>query len=141
MLTGFTSEVVPFESMKFTVIDPTGKQITTGNLFTVDGEFETSISINFATPVYGDYVVNAEYSEHVASTIFSLIENIVDVEDSVSSNVMTLTLDDFEYLENDYMNISGSLPNFDSNSDIYYQVVYFNFYTSDGKSCKFCWND
>ena len=45
---------------------------------------------------------------------------------------MTLTLDDFEYLENDYMNISGSFPNFDSNSDIYYQVVYFNFYTSDG---------
>ena len=36
---------------------------------------------------------------------------------------MTLTLDDFEYLENDYMNISGSLPNFDSNADIYYQVV------------------
>ena len=28
LLTGFASEVVPFESMKFTVIDPTGKQIT-----------------------------------------------------------------------------------------------------------------
>jgi len=137
LLTGFASEVVPFESMKFTVIDPTGKQITTGNLFTNNGEFETSISINFATPVYGDYVVNAEYSEHVASTIFSLIENIVNVEDTVSSNVMTLTLDDFEYLENDYMNISGSLPNFDSNTDIYYQVVYLNFYTSSGAPVNF----
>ena len=137
LLTGFASEVVPFESMKFTVIDPTGNQITTGNLFTNNGEFETSISINFATPVYGDYVVNAEYSEHVTSTIFSLIENIVDVEDSVSSNVMTLTLDDFEYLENDYMNISGSLPNFDSNADIYYQVVYVNFYTSSGAPVNF----
>ena len=137
LLTGFASEVVPFESMKFIVIDPTGNQITTGNLFTNNGEFETSISINFATPVYGDYVVNAEYSEHVASTIFSLIENIVEVEDSVSSNVMTLTLDDFEYLENDYMNISGSLPNFDSNSNIYYQVVYFNFYTSSGAPVNF----
>ena len=50
LLTGFASEVVPFESMKFTVIDPTGKQITNGSLFTVDGKFETSISINFATP-------------------------------------------------------------------------------------------
>jgi hypothetical protein len=137
LLTGFASEVVPFESMKFTVIDPTGKQITTGNLFTNNGEFETSISINFATPVYGDYVVNAEYSEHVASTIFSLIENIVNVEDTVSSNVMILTLDDFEYLENDYMNISGSLPNFDSNADIYYQVVYLNFYTSSGAPVNF----
>jgi hypothetical protein len=137
LLTGSASEVVPFESMKFTVIDPTGKQITNGNLFTVDGEFETSISINFATTVYGDYVVNAEYSEHVASTIFSLIENIVDVEDSVSSNVMTLSLDDFEYLENDYIYISGSLPNFDSNDDIYYQVVYLNFYTSSGDPVNF----
>ena len=87
--------------MKFTVIDPTGKQITNGNLFTVDGQFETSISINFATPIYGDYVVNAEYSEHVATTMFSLIENVVEVEDSISSNAMILTLDDFEYLEND----------------------------------------
>ena len=32
---------------------------------------------------------------------------------------MILTLDDFEYPENDYMTISGTLPNFDSDSDIY----------------------
>ena len=136
LLTGYASEVVPFESMKFTVIDPTGKQITNGNLFSIDGEFETSISINFATPVYGDYVVNAEYSEHVASTIFTLVENIV-VEDSVSSNIMTLTLDDFEYLKDPYMTISGTLPNFDSDNEIYYQVVNFNFYTSEGKTIAF----
>ena len=123
--------------MKFTVIDPTGEQINSGNLFTVDGEFNTSILINFANPVYGDYVVTAEYSEHIASTMFTLIENIVEVEDSISSNAMILTLDDFEYPVNDYMTISGTLPNFDSNSDIYYQVVYFNFYTSDGKPVSF----
>ena len=137
MISGITSEIIPFESMKFTVIDPTGKQITTGNLFTADGEFNTSISINFATPVYGDYVVNAEYSEHIATTMFSLIENVVEIEDSISSTAMVLTLDDFEYLENDYVVISGTLPNFDSNSDIYYQVVYLNFYTSDGKIINF----
>jgi len=137
LLTGSASEVVPFESMKFIVIDPAGKQITSGNLFTVDGEFETSISINFAIPVYGDYVVNAEYSEHVTSTIFTLVENIVEVEDSISSNIMTLTLDDFEYLEDAYMTISGTLPNFDSGSDIYYQVVNFNFYNSEDKTITF----
>ncbi len=136
LITGITSEIVPFESMKFTVIDPTGEQISTGNLFTVDGEFNTSILINFATPVYGDYVVTAEYSEHIASTMFTLIENIVEAEDSIS-NAMIMTLDDFQYIENDYMTISGTLPNFDSNSDIYYQVVYFNFYTSDGKLVSF----
>jgi hypothetical protein len=68
--------------------------------------------------------------------MFTLIENIVEVEESIS-NAMILILDDFEYIENDYMTISGTLPNFDSNADIYYQVVYFNFYTSDGKPVSF----
>ena len=135
LITGITSEIVPFESMKFTVIDPTGEQINSGNLFTVDGEFNTSILINFANPVYGDYVVTAEYSEHIASTMFTLIES--EVEDSISSNAMILTLDDFEYIVNDYMTISGTLPNFDSNNDIYYQVVYLNFYTSNGDPVNF----
>ena len=135
-LTGFTSNLVPLESFKFTVIDPTGEQINSGNLFPVDGNFDTTISLNTVNPVYGDYVVTAEYSEHIASTMFTLIENIVEVEDSIS-NAMILTLDDFEYTENDYMTISGTLPNFDSDSDIYYQVVYLNFYTSDGKPITF----
>ena len=135
-LTGFTSNLVPLESFKFTVIDPTGEQINSGNLFPVDGNFDTTISLNTVNPVYGDYVVTAEYSEHIASTMFTLIENIVEVEDS-ASNAMILILDDFEYTENDYMTISGTLPNFDSNSDIYYQVVYLNFYTSDGKPIAF----
>ena len=135
-LTGFTSDLVPLASFKFTVIDPTGEQINTGNLFTTDGNFDTTLSLNTVNPVYGDYVVTAEYSEHIASTMFTLIENIVEVED-ISSNAMILTLDDFEYPENDFMTISGTLPNFDSNNSIYYQVVNFNFYTSDGKPISF----
>ena len=66
-----------------------------------------------------------------------LVENIVDAEDSISSNIMTLTLDDFEYLKDAYMTISGTLPNFDSGSDIYYQVVNFNFYNSEDKTITF----
>ena len=92
-------------------------------------------------PVYGDYVVTAEYSEHTASTMFTLIENIIEVEAS-PSNVMILTLDDFEYPVYAYMNISGSLPtcdvNFDWDCDTYYDVVYFDFYTSNGKLYNFC---
>ena len=141
MITGSTSEIIPFESMKFTVIDPTGKQITTGNLFTSDGEFNTSISINFATPVYGDYVVNAEYSEYTSSAIFALVENIVEVEEPVFSNNMTFILNDFEYLPSSYMTISGSLPECDSaidwDCDTYYEVVYFDFYTIDRTPVSF----
>ena len=141
LITGLTSEIVPFESMKFTIIDPTGEQLNSGNLFTVDGEFNTSILINFANPVYGDYVVTAEYSEHIASTMFTLIENIVEVEDSISSNVMILTLDDFEYPVYPYMNISGSLPecnvNFDWDCNNNWGIVHFNFYSIDGTPVTF----
>ena len=137
LLTGVTNDIIPYESMKFTITDPTGKQIDSGSLFTVDGEFDTTISINSAMPEYGEYVIAAEYGDLTSSTIFSLIENIVEIDISDSSNEMILNLDDFQYLENAYMTISGSLPNFDQNSDIYYQVVYLNFYSSDGKPITF----
>jgi len=137
LLTGISNEIIPYESMKFTIIDPTGKQIDSGSLFTVDGEFDSVISINFANPEYGLYTINAEYAEHTSSSTFSLIQEIIEVETSDSSSDMTLTLDDFQYFENAYVNISGSLPNFDFDGDIYYQVVYLNFYTSDGKPITF----
>jgi len=137
LLTGVTNEIIPYESMKFTITDPTGKQIDSGSLFTVDGEFDTTISINSAMPEYGEYVIAAEYGDLTSSTIFSLIENIVEIDISDSSNEMILNLDDFQYLENAYVTISGSLPNFDPDSDIYYQVVYLNFYSSDGKPITF----
>jgi len=136
-LTGTTNEIIPYESMQFTVTDPDGVQIDSGSLFTVDGEFNTILSINSAIPVFGEYVLTAEYGEHISSTTFSLIEKIVEIETTDSSNEMIFTLDDFQYVENDYVKISGILPNFDSDSDIYYQVVYLNFYTSDGKPISF----
>ena len=137
LLTGTTNEIIPYESMKFTITDPTGKQIDGGSLFTVDGAFDTTISINSAMPEYGEYVIAAEYGDLTSSTIFSLIENIVEIDISDSSNELILNLDDFQYLENAYVTISGSLSNFDSNSDIYYQVVSLNFYSSDGKPIVF----
>ena len=136
-LTGITNEIIPYESMKFTIIDPTGKQIDSGSLFTVDGEFNTTTSINSVSPVFGEYVLTAEYGEHIASTTFSLIENIIEIDASESSDEMIFTLDDFQYLENAYVTMSGSLPNFDSSSAIYYQVVNLNFYSSDGKPVVF----
>ena len=136
-LTGTTNEIIPYESMKFSITDPTGKQIDSGSLFTVDGEFHTILSINSAVPLFGEYLITAEYGENVSSTAFSLIENIVESEDSTSSDEMIFTLDDFQYLENAYVTISGSLQNFDPDNDIYYQVVNMNFYTSDGKPITF----
>ena len=43
LITAVTNKIIPYESMKFTVIDPTGNQIDSGSLFTIDGNFDTSI--------------------------------------------------------------------------------------------------
>jgi hypothetical protein len=45
---------------------------------------------------------------------------------------MSFNLDKSEYHLDEKMIISGNITNFDSNNNKYYQVVYFNFYTSDG---------
>ena len=135
-LTGLTTEVIPFESLQFTVTDPNGKQIASGNLFTTDGEFNTTISIPSISLIYGTYSITAQYFEQTASTTFSIVEEIVD-EIAPVSDSLSFTVNESEYLLSDFMTLSGSISNFDSNNDIYYKVVNFNFKTLDGSPVIF----
>ena len=130
-LTGLTTEVIPFESLQFIVTDPNGEQIASGNLFTTDGEFNTIISIPSISLIYGTYSITAQYFEQTASTTFSIVEEIVD-EIAPVSDSLSFTIDKSEYLLNDFMTLSGSISNFNSDGAIYYQVVNFNFKSSDG---------
>ena len=132
-LTGTTSKIVPFESLSFTVMDPNGKDIANGNLFTTDGQFSTNISLVSTSSLYGTYTIVAEYSDQTTSTTFNLIENIVEVDEVDVSDSITFVLNDFQYLLNEEIIISGNISNFDSTNTIYYQVVDFTFSTSDGK--------
>jgi hypothetical protein len=132
-LTGTTSKIVPFESLSFTVMDPDGKNIENGNLFTTDGQFSTNISLVSTSSLYGTYTIVAEYSDQTTSTTFNLIENIVEVDEVDVSDSITFVLNDFQYLLNEEIIISGNISNFDSTNTIYYQVVDFTFSTSDGK--------
>ena len=124
--TGSTSEIIPFESLQFTITDPNDKQIASGNLFTTDGEFGTVIPLPSVHIIYGIYTITAQYFEQTSSTTFSIVEEIVE-EIIPVSNSITFILDDSEYLFGDNFNLSGIISNFDSNSNIYYQVVNFNF--------------
>ena len=134
LITAVTNKIIPYESMKFTVIDPTGNQIDSGSLFTIDGNFDTSISINFAIPVYGAYTINSEYGDQTASTTFNLIEKISEEIEVITSNSLNFELDNSEYFLNDKITISGNISNFDSINTIYYQIIDFTFFDSDGKS-------
>ena len=161
-LTGFTSQIIPLQSMKFTVVDPNGKQIDSGNLFPVDGKFNTDILISPINFVYGTYNVISEYSEQTASVSFNLIESVSDVSTdtavlspltfqvSVSEfawndcrNCLNVIKSDVtEVLLNQYLTFTGVIPNFIGLDGLavpsaYYNLVEFSFKTSDGKLVTF----
>jgi len=135
MFTGSTSEIIPFESMQFTVTDPNGKQIASGNLFTADGEFNTVIPVSSYNIIYGTYAITAQYSDQTSTTTFSIVEEIIEEIDVLVSDSMHFTLDASEYVIGDSLSISGIISNFDNN--IYYQVVTLTFFSSDGTPVTF----
>ena len=138
-IAGSTSEIIPFESLQFTITDSIGDLFTSGNLFTSDGQFQTSIFLTNVNPNYGVYTINVEYGDNTKSTTFNVVEDFTDEFEPIFavSDSMFVDTDKSEYLLNDYMTLSGTITNFDSDSDIYYQVVYFNFLASDGTSPMF----
>ena len=138
-ITGSTSEIIPFESIQFTITDSIGNLVTSGNLFTSDGQFQTSIFLTTVNPSYGVYTIDIEYGDDVESTSFNVVEHPADESKPVIlvSDSIFFNMDKSEYLLNDSMTLSGTITNFDSGSAIYYQVVYFNFSASDGSSPTF----
>jgi hypothetical protein len=141
-ITGSTSEIIPFESLQFTITDSIGDLLTSGNLFTSDGQFQTSLFLTTVNPNYGVYTIDIKYGDDVKSTTFNVVEDFMDESKSVLivSDSIIFNIDKSKYLLNDYMTLSGSITNFNSNSDIYYQVIYFNFIASDGTSPMFLSN-
>jgi len=75
-ITGFASEIIPFEGMKLTVEDPQGKVVLNGNLYPTKDKFSTSLFLTTVKPVFGTYDVYAEYSDKSASITFELLEDI-----------------------------------------------------------------
>lgn len=138
-ITGSTSKIIPFESLQFTITDSVGDLITNGNLFTSDGQFETSIFLTTVNPNYGVYTIDVQYGDAVTYSTFNVVKALIDKSDSVLlvSDSILFDIDKSEYLLNDYMTLSGTITNFDSGGDIYYQVVHFNFLASDGTSPMF----
>jgi len=136
-ITGVTSETIPLTSVTFSITDSVGQLLSSGNLFPSDGEFSTSLYLSTVNPDYGAYAVSVEYGDDVANSIFNVVELVNDEHVSVVSDSIIFDIDQSEYLLNDYMTLSGEISNFDSTSGNpmgkgYYQVVYFNFKSSDG---------
>ena len=136
-ITGVSSEIILYESLQFTVTDSIGDLVANGNLFTSDGQFETSIFLTTVNPNYGVYTIDVEYVDDVASTTFNVVEDFIESDSTAVSDSIIFDVDKSEYSLNDFMTLSGTITNFDPNSDIYYQVVYFTFKNSEGQSPTF----
>jgi len=100
---GFTSEIIPFQGMKFTVKDSAGKIIYNGNLFPKNGIFQTSVFLTTVNPVYGIYTIDSEYFDKSASASFEVVK---DVKENVPISLWT---DKQAYGLGDKVTVSGRL--------------------------------
>ena len=163
-ITGFTSNIVPFETVKFSIIDADDQLIDSGNLFPINGEFSTDIFLSTVNPSYGVYQILVEYSDQSTTTTFDVIESLDDDSSSEllkSSLVLNIARSDFhedtkgdcdtctkiienpsaEFLPNQYIYLSGYIENFETNvaslPSAYYAFVDFSFKTFDGTPITF----
>ena len=102
-ITGFTTDIIPLEGMKFTITDSEENLITNGNLFPTNGKFITSIFIDNTDPSYGTYTILAKYFDQSTSASFDVVE---DVKENVPISLWT---DKIAYSVGDPVKITGRL--------------------------------
>ena len=102
-ITGFATEIIPFQGLTFTVTDPQGVMISNGNLFPTNGEFKTSLFITTIDPPLGTYDIVADYFDKSTTVSFEVIG---DIKESVPISLWT---DKEFYGLGDTVNITGRL--------------------------------
>ena len=101
-----TSEISPFEGLKFKVTNPDGIQIFDGTLYpNGDGEFTTNIYMTTVSPVFGIHTITAEYAGKSATSSFSLLEEFIE------DTPISLSTDKAVYGLGETVEISGRLNN------------------------------
>ena len=103
-LLGSSSEIIPFQGMKYVITDNTSKVVSEGNIFpNSKNEFKTRIYLTTVNPGYGTYTVYAEYFDKSTTTSFEVIE---DFKEDVPISLWT---DKKAYGLTDVVTISGRL--------------------------------
>ncbi|MBI5147375.1 MAG: lamin tail domain-containing protein [Thaumarchaeota archaeon] len=80
LLSASTTKVIPSEGLKFSVYNPKGNQIYTGNLFPTKDAFSTTVFMTTVNPVYGTYRVVADYGTQHSETAFELVQDVKNIE-------------------------------------------------------------
>ena len=105
-ITGFATDIIPFQGMKFSVKNSQNQIIYSGTLFPTNGEFTTSIFLTTVNPNYGTYEIVAEYFDKAALTTFEVVK---DFKESVPISLWT---DKDAYGLGEEVKITGRLNQF-----------------------------
>ncbi|MGY5141700.1 MAG: hypothetical protein ACW9WZ_01480, partial [Nitrosopumilus sp.] len=100
-----SSNVIPFEGLKFSVSDPNGKVIEKGILYPTNGQFYTSVFVSTVNPVFGDYKIDFEYSTNRETVNFTVIDDVKD------STLFTLSTEKPVYGLGESVVVNGRLNN------------------------------
>jgi len=103
-INGVTKDIIPFEGLKFKVINPSGIQIFDGTLYpNTAGEFTTTIFMTTVSPTYGEHKIIAEYATLEAESTFELLE------DEKEDTLISLDIDKKFYGIGETVKITGRL--------------------------------
>jgi len=116
-----TSEIIPFEGLKFEVINPHGIRIYDGTLFPsvvgvntdlraklnvpAEAQFLTSIFMDTISPIYGTYTIVGQYSTQATKSTFELNEDVKE------DKLISLSTDKQAYGLGETVIISGRVNN------------------------------
>ncbi|MGD8299318.1 MAG: lamin tail domain-containing protein [Nitrosopumilaceae archaeon] len=103
-ISGITSDIIPFEGLRYELKNPNGIVIETGTLYPTDGVFSGQIFMTTVNPVFGTYTLTGEYVDKT-STSFELVE---DIKEDVKISLWT---DKEAYGLGDVVTITGRLNN------------------------------
>jgi len=103
---GATTEIIPFEGLKFQVINPNGVKIYEGTLYpNSNGLFSTTVFMDTVSPTYGIHTIITQYSTQAASSTFEVTEDVKE------NKVISLFTDKPAYGLGETVIISGRLNN------------------------------
>lgn len=101
-----TNNMIPFEGLKFKVMNPNNVQIFDGTIFpNPGGKFSTSFFLSTVNPVYGEYTIIGEYFDQAAKTTFNVVKDVKE------ETLISLSTDKEVYGIGETVKISGRLNN------------------------------
>ena len=105
-VTATTNKIIPSKVLQFEIVDPNGKIVRNGNLFSTDGKFSTLVFLTTVNPAYGTYEIKATFAEKSATATFEVSK---EAKYSESDPIISLAANQTAYGIGDAVSITGKI--------------------------------